>query len=448
MKKFVFLAVVLLSVYAPLKAALPALALVVSSTAGSASVATASSFVGTVLTGLSLTGLALISAAGKAITIKWPTTDGNGTAAKTFLYADPGASTASQLSGSCTVYIKVQDLYNGTSTPSAYDWKVQANTNCTNWQGYDNPSVADSCNGNYQGSCVHKITSWKMACRGTGSCGLINGGQVIESTDNAARLATEKGKLNGSTIEDNKIALEHENGVLKYDLDDPQVPATVGGETGYPAPLVGGGMAVQYENANGQNTVVVQQPVSNGHTVTEYNQLQDNSVQVSEIAVTGTGTVSSHSTAPTSGYVNPLPTTAPGQQITYAPVVTTNPGGTVEPTPNPTPNPNFPSDYARAGEAALAAQHVANAINSLTEGDVIEPAVDDVDMPWFGDTFSGAIPTINTSGATCPVWQFDALGDNFYIDHHCTLIADFNPLFYAMFTGFWVLLAFRTVMEA
>jgi hypothetical protein len=108
----------------------------------------------------------------------------------------------------------------------------------------------------------------------------------------------------------------------------------------------------------------------------------------------------------------------------------------------------FPSDYAKTGEAALASQYLAQEIAKNFQGDLIQPEVDDTEMPWFGDTFDGVLPTINTSGAICPVWQFEALGDQFYIDHHCQLITDFNALFYAMFTAFWVLLAFRTVMEA
>jgi hypothetical protein len=285
-----------------------------------------------------------------------------------------------------------------------------------------------------------------MTCKTTAGCGLVQNGQAIESTDNAVVLEQKKAQLRNA--EDNQIRLTNQGGVISYDLGDIQLPTMVGGETGYPAPIEGGGIALQYNSNTGQNSVIVQQPTPDGYNISDYAQGPDGSVYVSDMAVSNNGTVQSHTSTTQTGYVNPVPTTSPGTATTYQPITVTNPN----PDPNTgsgsdpsAPTTTFPSDYARVGEAGAAANTI---VTELLSGEALLPTVVDADMPWFGDTFSGALPTINTSGATCPVWEFDAIGDSFYIDHHCTLITDFNALFYAMFTAFWILLAFRTVMEA
>lgn len=446
MKKFIALFVLCAAITLPSLAVAPAIVLSIATTSGTFStIPTAASAVGTLLTAITLTGAALISAAGKSIKIFWPTTDGKGAAPPTSLFADPGTATASQLTNSCTAWIRVDELFNTTTTSTNYDWKVfSATVSCSNWATYDNASVTDSCNGNYNQSCAVRVTSYKLSCKSTAGCGSIQNGQAIESTDNALVLEQKRAQLRAS--EDNQIRLSNNAGAISYDLGDMQLPTIVGGETGYPAPVTGGGMALNYTNSTGQNSVIVQQPVTDGYKLSDYAQLPDGQVYVSDLTVSNNGTAQSHATSTQTGYVNPVPQTGPGTAVNYSPIIATNPnpGTTPEPTPSPSPA-TFPSDYSRTGEAAAAANII---VNELLTGEILEPTVPDADMPWFGSTFDGVLPTINTVGASCPVWQFDALGESFYIDHHCQLIVDFNFLFYAMFTAFWVLLAFRTVLEA
>lgn len=448
MKKLFASAFLCIALMVPALAVAPAIVLsIVTSGATYSTVPTAASAAGTIITAVTLTGAALISAAGKAIKIFWPPTNGAGAAPATAVYAEPGTATSSQLTNSCTAWIRIDELFNTTSTIGGYDWKVFASTvSCSNWGSYDNASVSDSCNGNYNQTCAVRVTSYKMTCKTAAGCGLIQQGQAIESTDNA--IVLEQQRQLHRNIEDNQIRLSNNGGVISYDLGDMQLPTIVGGETGYPAPIQGGGMALQYTNNTGQNSVLIQQPNPDGYTLSDYAQGPDGQVYVSDMAVSNNGTVQSHSTSTKTGYVNPVPQTAPGTSVNYSPITVNNPnpGGDPDPTPDPgTQTPTFPSDYARTGEAANAANTI---VNELMTGDVLQPTVDDVDMPWFGSTFDGVLPTINTAGFTCPVWQFDALGESFYIDHHCQLIGDFNALFYSIFTAFWTLLAFRTVLEA
>lgn len=449
MKKLFASALLCIALMVPALAVAPAIVLsIVTSGATYSTVPTAASAAGTIITAVTLTGAALISAAGKSIKIFWPATNGAGAAPPTFLFADPGTGTASQLTGSCTAWIRQDVLFDSTvSNGAGTDWKVYSITvPCSNWASYDNATVTDSCNGNYNQSCRIQVTSYKLTCKSLSGCGLIQQGQAIESTDNSVVLEQQKALIRNA--EDNQIRLSNNSGVISYDLGDLQLPTTVGGDTGYPAPIQGGGMALQYTNNTGQNSVLIQQPNPDGYTLSDYAQGPDGQVYVSDMAVSNNGTVQSHSTSTQTGYVNPVPQTAPGTSVNYSPITVNNPnpGGDPDPTPDPgSETPTFPSDYARTGEAANAANTI---VNELMTGELLEPTVDDVDMPWFGATFDGVLPIINTSGASCPVWQFDALGESFYIDHHCQLIVDFNALFYAIFTAFWSLLAFRTVLEA
>ncbi len=441
MKKIALAFTLLVLCLSPVKAVAPVLAFVATTSAGTTAISSASTAVG-----LALSALAVLATATNPVRINFPRTNGLGTAPPTTGFFDPGTETASQLSGTCTVFIRVDEIYNGTSSAVGYDWTATTNTPCSNWPTYDNATFADSCSVKYSGSCAARVTRYKMRCQST-SCGLMSNGQAIESTDNAAVLAQAYSLLHSAPTQDNKINLSVDSGVISYDLNDPQLPASVGGDTGFPAPISGGGMALQYTNSTGQDTVVVQQPVPTGYEITEYNQLANGQVNVSTLAVSNTGTATSHSTASQPGYVNPVPSTAPATSVTYQPIVATNPNPGNDPGTDPGTGGEiqFPSDYARTGEAALAAQTV---VDGLLAGELSTPEVADAEMPWFGATFDGVLPTINTSGATCPVWQFDALGESFYIDHHCQLIVDFNALFYAIFTAFWTLLAFRTVLEA
>lgn len=244
------------------------------------------------------------------------------------------------------------------------------------------------------------------------------------------------------SLSDSTIELNPSGGSFVFN-SDPDIPASVGGDTGFPVPDDSGRLVVGSTNANNQFVVTTVSSLPDGGSIiSEYVQTSPNEVSATQVQVSPTGQISNVSTSQAAGTLNPVPIQA---GASYVPVNSPSPTNQGQFNPE-TGEITFPSDYARAGEAAAAAQTISD---NLLSGEVITPVVPDSDMPWFGETFdplSGF--QINTTGATCPVWQFDALDESFYIDHHCVLIQDFNPLFYAMFTAFWVLLAIRTVMEA
>lgn len=443
MNRITLLLVVFFALVTPVKAIAPVLAFVATTSAGTTTISAASTAVG-----LALSALAVLSTTTNPVKISFPTTDGKGAAPTTFLFAANDAATSGQLSGTCRIYNKRVVYFTNIGT-LPYDWTAGSTTSCSNYSTAANQSVDNTCGTTYPSGatpgCSHLVIYRKLQCISTANCSLINNGQVIEPTSNQTVDEQQKVISHASTNPDNNVKLEYADSSISYDTNDPQIPATVGGETGFPAPTSTGGMALEYSTETGQRAVAVQQPVSGGYTLSEYIQQPDATVSVAQMSVSGNGTVSTHSTSSQSGYVNPVPATSPLSPIVYAPITQSNPDTGTDPGTGTGGQTEFPSDYAKSGEAAAAAQNV---VDGLLSGEVVTPEVPDIEMPWFGATFDGVLPTINTAGATCPVWQFEALGESFYIDHHCQLIADFNALFYAIFTAFWSLLAFRTVLEA
>lgn len=231
---------------------------------------------------------------------------------------------------------------------------------------------------------------------------------------------------------------------------DADYQAAAGGNSSTPA-YDNGTAYIQYQSSSGEFNVAKLDPQPDGSlSITEYTQISTGQVRQTNMNIDSGGVAQSHSQNYYQGEVTGIPQTSTGQISGYVPVQNAqqNPAPDGSTSPGTGGQIQFPTDYARTGEAAQAALTVASAVDALVQGEVQTPVVDDQDMPWFGSTFDGVLPTINTAGATCPVWQFDALGESFYIDHHCQLIVDFNALFYAIFTAFWSLLAFRTVLEA
>jgi|GEM_PF-6457747 hypothetical protein len=222
---------------------------------------------------------------------------------------------------------------------------------------------------------------------------------------------------------------------------------SAGGASSTPAFTDDGSVYVQYADSSDRLTVAKFDPTPDGINITEYSQLDGGQVRQTNINTSPQGVIETVTQNYYSGEVQNIPQTSNGivPNFTVVNNASQNPSPDGQTSPPPGGTVQFPSDYARLGEASAAAQLV---VEAITQGELLTPEVEDTEMPWFGSTFDGVLPTINTSGSTCPVWQFDALGESFYIDHHCQLMVDFNPLFYAMFTAFWVLLAFRTVLEA
>ena len=439
MKKYFSSLVLFFALLHPLHAVAPALALVVTTNAATYStIASAASSAGTIVTGLALTGLALLSS------FKIPTKP-TAPELHSGIYFTPGAS--SGFINQCDRFYQVV-VYIDKNNPS----RVGA--------GPINQLSSIPCSSSNLNPTVNQLTSsngeltslqvgyYTIRCKTASGCGNL---ALNQSAQPQINQTTHQEKIDVSSgVADSKLDLSKDSdGSFSY-KNDPDVPALVGGESGYPAPLVNGGMALFHTNSSGQNVATVIEPTTQGsYSISEYVQSAPDAVQESVMQIAPDSSVSSHTSTTKAGTVNPVPATSPSTPVEYVPISNPNNNPDPDPDPDPTPQPgSFPSDYARTGEAALASQYLAQEIAKNFQGDLIQPEVSDEDMPWFGDTFDGVLPTINTAGATCPVWQFEALGDQFYIDHHCQLITDFNVLFYSLFTTFWVLLAFRTVMEA
>lgn len=262
-----------------------------------------------------------------------------------------------------------------------------------------------------------------------------------------------------STSYESEFSSTQTNGTLQVDLSengysprttDADYQAAAGGNSSTPA-YDNGTAYIQYQSSSGEFNVAKLDPQPDGSlSITEYTQISTGQVRQTNMNIDSGGVAQSHSQNYYQGEVTGIPQTSTGQISGYVPVQNAqqNPAPDGSTSPGTGGQIQFPTDYARTGEAAQAALAVASAVDALVQGEVQTPVVDDQEMPWFGSTFDGVLPTINTVGATCPIWQFDALGESFYIDHHCQLIVDFNALFYAIFTAFWSLLAFRTVLEA
>ncbi len=304
------------------------------------------------------------------------------------------------------------------------------------------------------------------------NCGPVPAPQNLSFTcdsENVGRVRQYHARVEGSntayvrddfkTSYDSQFPSSTPNSFVPVDLtengyqprtNDADYQAAAGGNSSTPA-YDNGTAYIQYQSSSGEFNVAKLDPQPDGSlSITEYTQISTGQVRQTNMNIDAGGVAQSHSQNYYQGEVTGIPQTSTGQISGYVPVQNAqqNPAPDGSTSPGTGGQIQFPTDYARTGEAAQAALTVASAVDALVQGEVQTPVVDDQDMPWFGATFDGVLPTINTSGATCPVWQFDALGESFYIDHHCQLIVDFNALFYAIFTAFWTLLAFRTVLEA
>jgi hypothetical protein len=430
MKRFFLAFFVCAALISPAKAIAPVIAFAVTTSAGTTSVASAA----TTAVGLVLTAAAIAKSIFFPTKINFPT--------KPESY-DPSSGypsitfeSNSSYTNTCQVLAR-RIAIRGTNVVS-YDWTFRQTTSCNSATYATSKHVCDGLNSETGVCSVEYIDHFKFRCTTTAGCGPIARDQ--EAIWAQYQVFEDEKMASGLGGADETISITRSSGLFSYDLRDVDVPSSVGGESGFPV-TTSSGLAFQFTNDAQQMSVITVNPSPLGTTITEYNQTSPETYQKSELQVDTAGVIQSGSSTSSSGVVNPVPSSPPNVSVVYQPVTSTSP----ETDPGTGTGTQFPSDYARAGEAAAAAQNV---VDGLLSGEFVTPEVPDEQMPWFGSTFDGVLPTINTAGATCPVWQFDALGESFYIDHHCQLIVDFNALFYAMFTAFWVLLAFRTVLEA
>ncbi len=435
MRKVVALGIIAFVCCFPARAIAPVIAIGVATSAGTTSVATAS----TTAVGLAITALAIAKSVFFPTNISFPTKPASVQAFPSTTFSD----NTTQLINTCRLYTMRIDI-KGVNTTNPGQWVVGSSVPCNSPSFSQSKYTQQGCtttNGVFD--CTSKwIDHYRLDCISGAGCGLIANGQQ-SSWSGAQQFEADTFAAQGS-VSDSALRIERNGDQYLYRTTDIDVPTSVGGESGFPA-MTSNGLASQFSNESQQMSVVTMNPSPLGTTITEYNQTSAETYQRSEIQVDTGGVIRSGSTSSASGTVNPVPVSQPNVAINYSPVTQSNTGTDPGTDPGTGGQTQFPSDYARAGEAAAAAQNV---VDGLLSGELLTPEVPDTEMPWFGSTFDGVLPTINTSGATCPVWQFDALGESFYIDHHCQLIVDFNALFYAIFTAFWTLLAFRTVLEA
>lgn len=116
---------------------------------------------------------------------------------------------------------------------------------------------------------------------------------------------------------------------------------------------------------------------------------------------------------------------------------------------NPTTPPasiQFPSDYARQGEAQAAADSIkARLENTQDINDPVMPS----EFAHFGDTFNNLLGwQLPSHNSQCPTSSFQFLDNTYVIDTHCQLINDHFDLFRSVMAVVFVLLALFVVMRA
>lgn len=118
----------------------------------------------------------------------------------------------------------------------------------------------------------------------------------------------------------------------------------------------------------------------------------------------------------------------------------------------------FPSDYARMGEAATAAQTIANALGpkidaiSETGTDPDDPTIPEesqFDQAFFNGTFSSLKAwQVPAHSSSCPSGSFSFNGSTFVIDSHCQLVASYFGALEAAMMVVWSVVALGIVLRA
>lgn len=175
-------------------------------------------------------------------------------------------------------------------------------------------------------------------------------------------------------------------------------------------------------------------------------------VRTTTLTINGTngGVVSSSSSGVPGALTTDGTGTGPGGAVTGIP-------GSVPSTGNGT---EFPSDYARAGEAAAAANTVKGAVDGVkssvdgikdklsnSEG-VTDPTVPGWTDSW-GSTF-GAIKgwSLPSHTSTCPTSSFEFNNQIFTIDTHCELVQNYFGVLESAMAVVWVIVSLFVVLGA
>jgi hypothetical protein len=208
---------------------------------------------------------------------------------------------------------------------------------------------------------------------------------------------------------------------------------------------INNGKVVAYgSNSKGEPVVFSASVDASGHT-TLSTQTQTTSAGGQSVVKTSSYTLDSNS-----GQVLAQSSSSASGNVDYSsgkPVV--NSGSSV----NPSEGLGFPSDYARAGEAAQAANTIKTSVDQLKDRLTDSAAVGDPEAPQYtnhwGDTFTGLLSwSLPSHTSSCPVATFDAFEQTFRMDSHCQLAADHWTVLQGAMVVAWVILAMYIILGA
>ncbi|MDZ4255490.1 MAG: hypothetical protein U1A72_23215 [Sulfuritalea sp.] len=129
-----------------------------------------------------------------------------------------------------------------------------------------------------------------------------------------------------------------------------------------------------------------------------------------------------------------------------------------EPEPAKLGDIQFPSDYARQGEAATAANSINDTLgpklDKITEtgadpADPTQPEGSQFDQAFFQGTFTSLLAwQLPAHSSQCPTSSFDWEGQTFTMDSHCQLVADHFGALALVMTAVWTLLGLFILLRA
>lgn len=155
--------------------------------------------------------------------------------------------------------------------------------------------------------------------------------------------------------------------------------------------------------------------------------------------------------------------TAAQTSLTYDPTTNTytenpNPSDSYSPTPATQQAIQFPSDYARQGEAASAAQSISNTLGPKLDLLLApSPAPDDPALPpssqfddaFFNGTFTNLLGwSVPTHASQCPTASMVFYGSTLVMDAHCAIIDQFAGVLAGIAAAMWTIAALLIVLGA
>lgn len=339
----------------------------------------------------------------------------------------------------------------------------------------------DWYNNYYYSDCVAAIASnfprsagatWQEACSAIG--GTASGGGCTKSVAPVSQCnMAETATFLASAVEDcpagytesgSSCALVNARAAQpdqKYD-----VPAAAGGGSGYVAPsslqegdakpayaaFSGGKVYASGKDSSGR-PVQIEYAVSADGTkkyITHYTQMEDatqTTVRTQSITVDSvTGAVTSATTGTAVGSVAPATSVGGVGTVTQGAAVTSGAGSSSSPIV-------FPSDYARAGEAASAVNTVKTSVDQLKDKFTNSETVDDPTVPDWADHWGATFNplkawTMPGHSSQCPVAGFGWNGVTYTIDSHCQLITDHWSALQTASVVVWVISALWILLGA